>query len=464
MNISLQGILTGCILFFSLNAFAQDIKITIKGFEGDTIYYGKYLGKRLVKDKPVVKNHDGSFDIKTSLPPGLYNIVYTIANESSNRGFPIVITHQARNFSVSCQVIDPQKNMIVTGSPETNLYLQYYTGMDQLLEQYANSVDAWRVFQNEEKFRAMYAIEKRIGDFQSITAQSNPNTFIANIIQQTKLNVPAPSGTVNEMAAKRQSYYDQFKINDVKSNDIFWSCPLSILWLDLYAIRSHDVNMLNAGMRVKKILDLIAPNPAGYNYYLNYLLNSFQRMSKNNLDQIFVTLVREYVEKGKATFLSDQERSKDIATANNIERLKVGNKAPDATLYKEDNTAIKISDVHAPYTLLVFWAPDCSHCKKELPIIKSTLDRYKNKNVQMVTSCTKLGKELSACYQYLKTNFPNTNWLNLGDPGNAAHMGNLYNVSGTPVIYLLDEKKNIMYRRRGEMEDYEWDHLFASLK
>ena len=81
--------------------------------------------------------------------------------------------------------------MIVTGSPETNLYLQYYTGMDQLLEQYANSVDVWRVFQNEEKFRAMYAIEKESVIFKALLLKAIPIHLFANIVQQTKLNVPS---------------------------------------------------------------------------------------------------------------------------------------------------------------------------------------------------------------------------------------------------------------------------------
>lgn len=443
-----------------------ELTVTIHGFNGDTIYLGKYLGKRMVKEIPVAKSGDGTFVIRpnTAMPHGLYNIVYTSPGESLNRGFPIVLSDASKKIFVSCQLADPMKSMVVTGSPETQLYLNYFSKIDDFMNKYSDAVDAWRLFQNEESFIQMSLLEKQMNEYQISTQQANPNTYVASIIEITRIQAPFTSGNLAEMVKTRQSCFDKnFKIDHVATNDLFWTCPLSILWLDVQAIRSHDTDMNAAIVRVKKIIDYISPNKPAYNYYLNYLLNSFQRMSKNNLDQIYVSLVRDVVEKGKAPFLSQDERSKHSFYANNIDRLKIGNKAPDAMLYKEDKSSLLLSGIKAPYTLLLFWAPDCSHCKKELPIVKRVLERYQSKKIQVVTSCTKSGDALSDCYQYLKANFPNENWLNLGDPKNEAHMGNLYNVTGTPAVYLLDADKIIKYKRRGEMEEYEWDVLFSKL-
>lgn len=444
-----------------------EVNININGFAGDTIWIGKYFGKRMVKGQPLLKSKDHIFQYKAEAVtnPGLFNIVFSVKGDGTNRGFPIVINDRSKQFSVHCQVMDPVKTMIITGSDETSLYVQYSNKMDELLDAYAKAVDTWRVFLNDEKFQLLYEIEKQIGDYQSALSQNQPGTFVASVIKMTTLNVPHPSGSLDEKIKKRQNYFDQsFRIEPLTGNELFWSCPQSILWMDLYAIRSHDKDIQTAIARVKRLLDYLAPNTEAYHYYIHYLLNSFLRMSRNNLDQIYVALVRDYVEKGKTPWMSEEEITKHAQQAIAIDRTRVGAKAPEIRLYKEDNSPLSLSEITSPFTLLVFWAPDCSHCKRELPLIKSMLEKYKNRHIQMVTVCNKLGEALPACFEYMKTNFLHADWINLGDKNNIAHASSLYNVTGTPCVYLLDAKKNIVYRRKGEMEDYEWDNLFSGIR
>jgi hypothetical protein len=110
--------------------------------------------------------------------------------------------------------------------------------------------------------------------------------------------------------------------------------------------------------------------------------------------------------------------------------------------------------MQAPYTVLCFWDPTCSHCKEEVPRIDSIFQaKWKKSGVKLVGIMTDGGKE---------------NWLkfikdkNLKDwvhiyqtdatkdkiykEGKAGYR-QLYDVYQTPMVYLLDKDKNIMAKK-----------------
>ena len=50
--------------------------------------------------------------------------------------------------------------------------------------------------------------------------------------------------------------------------------------------------------------------------------------------------------------------------------------APDVTVYKEDGTAVKLSDYQGKPTVVLFWASWCSACKMEMPALQAAHENY----------------------------------------------------------------------------------------
>jgi thiol-disulfide isomerase/thioredoxin len=106
---------------------------------------------------------------------------------------------------------------------------------------------------------------------------------------------------------------------------------------------------------------------------------------------------------------------------------------------------VKLSEVKADYTILVFWDVDCGHCQKEIPVLVKAYNELleEKKNVKVYSVYT-----LHEGEKYLKYIADNKlPFINLYD---GAHYNNViekYDVYSTPVIYVLDKNKMIRAKR-----------------
>jgi cytochrome oxidase Cu insertion factor (SCO1/SenC/PrrC family) len=86
-------------------------------------------------------------------------------------------------------------------------------------------------------------------------------------------------------------------------------------------------------------------------------------------------LINKYVKNNTCAFLDKKNKDAFIAELNQIQAQKLNDTALDLIL--EDTSGIKLS-LHAiakqhNYTVLIFFDPNCEHCKVELPKMDSTI-------------------------------------------------------------------------------------------
>jgi thiol-disulfide isomerase/thioredoxin len=101
--------------------------------------------------------------------------------------------------------------------------------------------------------------------------------------------------------------------------------------------------------------------------------------------------------------------------------------------------------MNAKFTLLYFWEPDCSHCQKTTPILNKDLFQVlKNKGVDIFAVLTQNNKEkwMKAIQEYKIQE-----WTNVWDPTYSSNFRKLYDVTSTPIIYILDKNKKILAKR-----------------
>ena len=108
------------------------------------------------------------------------------------------------------------------------------------------------------------------------------------------------------------------------------------------------------------------------------------------------------------------------------------------------------------YTILYFWEPDCSHCKEETPKFSKAYDENKLKERGVTVVAVYLQKNINEWPKYtnhinlwldfvLKNNM--SKWINVWDPFGTSQYRDKYDISSTPVIYLLDKDKKIIAKR-----------------
>jgi len=112
--------------------------------------------------------------------------------------------------------------------------------------------------------------------------------------------------------------------------------------------------------------------------------------------------------------------------------------APVFNLPDTDGKMVSLKDFKGKYVLIDFWASWCGPCKGEVPFLKEAHQKYKKKDLVVISISSDKKKEawLSAIEH------EKMDWLQLNSHG--SDVSNKYGVSGIPHIVLIDKKGNIV--------------------
>ena len=304
--------------------------------------------------------------------------------------------------------------------------------------------------------------------YQKDFITKNPGTMTAELVRQTMLPIPPP----NAIKAKdweaeagqrwlwqRQRYFDEMDI----STKGFMRYQQWLEHVDFYIFHLPPQNPDTTIALIDQVMGKLETNPGAYQYYNKYLTRSLARMSKYRLDEVYAYVLRNYLQTGKATWPSESQKRKYLSDADRLESIFEGQKGPDLTLYKKDDTPVSLYQITAPYTLMIYWMPDCGHCKKELPRIMQAYEQYKEKGLQVLSVCGKPGNSVSMCWDYIEENKFPEEWFVVADPQRRSKITTLYNIRSYPRMVIFDKEKNIVFKRSGSMLDWQLEAVLGGL-
>jgi len=124
----------------------------------------------------------------------------------------------------------------------------------------------------------------------------------------------------------------------------------------------------------------------------------------------------------------------------------IGNPAPKLDLQDIWTLQDKpLDDVKSDYTLVIFWAPTCGHCQKEIPLLDSVYNAaLKQKGVTIYS--VPVEGNLTDIQKFVEKDHIR-DWTNVVDANNKSDFRDNYDVYSTPQIYLLDKNKTIIGKK-----------------
>jgi len=155
--------------------------------------------------------------------------------------------------------------------------------------------------------------------------------------------------------------------------------------------------------------------------------------------------------------VDDERKAKLENKVESLKKFAIGLKAPDFTATDLKGNQIKLSEIKAENTLLVFWATWCPHCTRLIPDLKKIyLPGNKDKFEIVAVSLDESKSELDT---FLKDG--GFDWINISDLKKwKGEIVQLYDIYATPTMLLLskdgtitakpmtfDEVKNELYKR-----------------
>lgn len=456
-------VLWAAVLFaiFSIQATNEDngyaIEFEIKNYTNTEMILAYHQGDKQYILDTLTATAAGTFKAtgEEELKPGMYIAFFP----SIGKSFEFLINRGEQNFKLITDTQNFIPLMQVEGSPENKLffgYLNYLTtqrternGMSKLLEELkkdeANNSD--KIKELEEKIKTL---DEVVVKYQSDLIENNPNSFTTSIIKiNTPVDVP---DEVRKDEVKSFYYYKKHFFDNINMTDErLVRSPMLIQKLDLYVgdkvTVPHPDSVITA---VDRILALADGDAEVLRFSLAHLLNTYAKSKIVCMDAVYVHLVDNYYSKGKAEWVGEEQLKKIKEDADALRPLLCGKIAPDIAM-QTLSMPVESKSLHgikSKYTILFMWDPDCGHCKKSMPDMVSFYDDFKSKGVEVFAICTKTYKGEAECKKFIEEKDMGR-WLNLIDPYYRSRYKQIYNVKSTPVVYILDEKKEILAKRIG---------------
>jgi thiol-disulfide isomerase/thioredoxin len=178
-------------------------------------------------------------------------------------------------------------------------------------------------------------------------------------------------------------------------------------------------------------------NERRLNEITDYLFNLLERHS---LFEASEYLALKVLNESSCTINSDL-----AAQLETYRAMKKGSIAPNIDFkvdLKSSNSEIKtLSDLKSPYTLVVFGASWCEACSKEIPKIATLYPKWKSKGVEVVFVSLDETKE---AFEQFTQALPFISYCDYGKW--ISPVVTNYYVFGTPTMFLLNEKREILLR------------------
>jgi len=453
-----KSIILVVLAFFlaACNATAQkyNINVKINGLSDAEIYLAHHYGNKQYLDDTIKVNNkgEGIFTGDSLLHQGIYLVVLPSKNY-----FELVIGSD-QDFSVETNKDDLQKGMKIKGSKENSAFLQYQNYMiamntksmdiQQRIKTNSSNTDSVEFLQNQLK-----VFDKEVRTEWNKIIDENPGTLLESIIK-AMIAPEMPEFEVPESIQNKDSVR-WFMSYNYNQNHYFDNVNLSDERLLLTPILHNKIEhyftkvLIQNPDTIIKYIDIIAQKTSSSNevfqYVMRYFINTFQQSNIMGMDKVFVHVADTYYLSGKVTWLDDETMKKLGEQVAKLRFNLVGNVAQDLKMETLTGQYARLHEINAKYILVMFYEPDCGHCKKVVPKIWEIYNQFNRSEFEVLAVYTQTDK--TEWMTYLENK--HYDWINAWDPYNLTNFRFFYNVYSTPTLYLLDKDKKIIAKRIG---------------
>ena len=441
-----------CIVLTSLNLSAQvDIDFEVEGYNSDTLLLAYYYADKVLITDTLYSEGDNKFNYKSDslLPYGMYLAV----SPSGDYFYQLLIDGDDQEFYVNINS-ERERPILFKGSDENLMFYEYMhfltvsRGEIAKLDQALSTTDSTMISITDQLQKDKMNVNKLVEDRQEEILTGHPNSVTSLLLKSNiPFEFPEFTGTPEELEIKKYRYYKDRYFDQL---DMTHPAILRTPVLDQRISYYIDNLTPNAPDSIIESIDVILgsleDNDDAFQYYLSNFLNDYGNSKYIGMDAVYVHLALEYYDKGKATWVEEENLKEIVGNAKKIKPTLIGKDAPDFTVKSQDGTEYTLESFNKDFTILMFWKPDCSHCTKAMPHMIDFAEKYKDQSVDILTICTKTGKDYGSCWEGVEEKNMGT-LLNTGDEFHRSRIFSKYYVNSTPSIYIIDKEKKIKLKK-----------------
>lgn len=424
-----------------------------------TYYYGKNIN---IEDSALINNAGiAVFTKKKKLSPGIYAIVFP-----GTRKLVDFLVGPEQEITISSDTTDLLNKTVVTGSKENILFQQYQkfiADKGNELEKEKKAYAASKTKEDSVSHSRKYAsLSKELQDYRENIIKNQPNSMLAALFAAMKQPVlPIEHPKTREDSVANYHYYKKHYWDGITfMDDRIIRTPFFLPKLETY-FRETLVQAPDTIIREADYLLLLARNSEGmYKLMLNWLTDEYITPKYMGQDAIFVHLFEKYHSKGLTPWLTEKQQKTISDRAYMLMANLIGKKASDLVMTDSSGKLVSLYGLEADYTVVVFWEPSCSHCQHEVPRLDSIYRaKWKAEGVKIFAVLSE-GDEVTKWKEFIQKH-DLKEWVHVYQSEEerkkeaASEYPNykqLYDITQTPTLYLLDKDKHIIAKKLGILQ------------
>ncbi len=477
MKTSLPVRILAALLLLPFAAVAQkstkiDLKIELTDAPNTDVVLAYYYGDKQFVIDTVKLDAKGAGVFKYDEPKerGIYLVAIP------GKKFMEILFTDDQEFAIKTDTADPIQHMKITGSVENEHFYEY----NRFLNTMQKKADPLRKKKEalakdpaakkdtiEFYNKQLEQLDKDVKKFRNDFVAKYPSEMMAKIITMMRdpeipTVIPAPWNASDSLQKVwRFNYYKShffdgwdFKEDGLVRTPVYHN--KLVQYMDQLTVQHPDSIMKGCDF----LIEQARPSRELFKYTAHHLTFKYESSKIMCFDAIFVHLADRYYKTNQAFWLSAEAVKKITDRADKLRFGLCGANPANMVLYDTTARVFELQQVKAKYTIIAFWDPGCSHCKKEIPLLKKEYDALKKYGVEVVAMATE--DDTLAWKKFIKEN--NLNWKNgrTKDDYTRALYKHYYDIYSTPVLYLIDENKKIIAKR---LDPYQMsDMIYKKLK
>ncbi len=444
-------LITLTLLLIYCNSFGQEgyeINVKVRGYKDSTMLLTSYFGQkiRLIDTAYAYNNGEFTFRGEKKLPGGIYMAV----SVNKRKLFEFIVSEDQK-FSLETDTIDYVANMSFNGTKNNMVFFDYllkneaYFKLNKSLSQQIDSL------QNNDKNADKLISKRESINVEAINSKlevinENSDLFVSSLLNSMR-ELEIPDTIINSAdSVQRYVYYrDHFFDYIDLSDSCLLRTPIYMRKVKKYFDQLVVFNPDSVIAAIDIVIKEARPSQEVIGYLVWYFVSEYQNPKYMGFDKVFVHLVDEYFSKEDISNTTESILESLQERADKIRPILIDMPAPQLLLVDTLGTLTSFEKIQNKYTILFFWDSDCGICGKEIVELNKT---YSNSNYDIEVYAINVNGDLEKWKKAIRDK--SVPGINVNGTRSATRdFHDLYDIYGTPVIYVLDGEKNIIAKRIG---------------
>lgn len=424
-----------------------NIRIKISGYNDTALLLTSYYGDKikLIDTAYIYDNEYFSFKGE-KLPGGIYMAV----SPAKKKLFEFIVGNN-QDFTLKTDIDNVVGNMKITNSEENKVFFSYLKKNEeyyQRMKKITHEIDSLKnisvdvsYLENERK-----KVNEQSIDFKLDIIEKNEGLFVTSLLNSMR-DIDIPDSISNSLDSTlpiryyKNHYWDNIDLSD----SCLLRTPVFMKKVKQYLGQMVVFNPDSVIIAIDTLIAKTRPSFEVKSYLVWHFISEYQNPKYMGFDKVFVHLVDNYFSKENIQNTTPSILKSLEDRADKLRPILLNEPAPQLLLIDSLGSLRSFKSIPNKYTVLFFWDSECGICGKEIVELQKI---YDNIDYDIEVFAINVNSDLEKWKNaVIEKRVPGIN-VN-GTRSATEDFHDLYDIYGTPVIYLLDSEKRIIAKRIG---------------